>query len=250
MIPVDSARPSRPPACRARAGLADLLHDRRGGDVERRLARAHEAAAQAREQLLEPDRVALQLERVDPAVAPRLGELPLGLEQHLARGAPLPADRRRLLRQRLELPRPVDDRHLSSSRSPGLQVEDPVAVQSRGAARRDRERVGRRFDDRRPLGRVPGPHIALLEDRRLGPASVPHIFAPARRPRNRLPRPAAPASRRRRAGDDHVRHQVSELGGAPRARTASRTRPRTPRSDRPHAPPRSAPRAARGSRGR
>src|SRR5206468_2451671 len=72
----------------------DLLDDRRGRDVQGRLPGGHEPAAQAREDLLEPDRLAgLELQLLDRAVTPGLGEEPLRVLEHLLRGAALPADR-------------------------------------------------------------------------------------------------------------------------------------------------------------
>ncbi len=74
--------------------LADLLDDRRGGDIQSRLPGRHQAAAQAREDLLVADRlVALELELLEAPVVAGLGEQPLLLVEHREHRAAVPADR-------------------------------------------------------------------------------------------------------------------------------------------------------------
>ena len=84
-----------------KAQLAQLAHDRRGGDVHRRLPGGHQPAAQAREQLLVADRVRLlELQALEPEVMAGALEQLLGFLEHLLQAASVPAERRGLGLQR------------------------------------------------------------------------------------------------------------------------------------------------------
>ena len=115
------------------AQLAQLAHDRRGGDVERRLARRDQPAAQAAEQLLVADRVGvLQL-----AARPR-GRSRSRVSAN-SRSDSASISSRRLPSQpigarlaRLELPCRVDDRHRLLHQPGGFEGSVLVGV-GRGA---------------------------------------------------------------------------------------------------------------------
>ena len=197
------------------AQLAELAHDRRGGDVQRGRARRHEPAAQPREQLLVADRVrAHQLELAQARVAAGLREQALGLLEHLGQAcAPPSRCPARWLARACCRSSPWLDLLA------GRQVEDVMPVQARDASRRDRERRRRVLDDRRARDRVAGLDLLELEDvgvdearRRWRAPSAPGAssFSGGVPSRSR-------ASRQRglldvdRAVDDRVGDEVAEL---------------------------------------
>ena len=182
------------------AELAELAHDRRGGDVERRLARRDEPAAQAAEELLVPDRVGvLELELAgEPEVGAGLGEQPLGLGEHLVEPPAVPADRRPLAR--LELACRVDDRH------------QPVTLSRRRAALGRSWRVERFGDSvRAPTGGRSWPMPSITT------SSAPGI----------APAVASPPVTSISASSDPWMTTVGvrELGAAPRCGPATRRSP-------------------------